>query len=148
MVLPSEIIIMSREEFFDTEMAKDIVASEKKSLSQSINYRVSNCDYIYAVELRKKLSTVEDDVYKKYCDNAKSLIEGLEKANAGDSRSQFNVGRCFMQKYFFFNPQEAWYYVNLAKSQYLPGAKEYLESMREEFEGVVDFSTDDNSPSA
>ena len=149
MVLSSEIEIMSREDFFATDMAKEIVEYEKRTISRSIEYRLSDGDYTRAAELRKKMSIVEDDVYNEYCDAAKSLMEDLEKANAGDSRYQFIVSKCFMRKDFFFNPQEAWNYMCLALKQQFSGAELYLDLMRHEFEGLgVDFSVEDNPPSA
>ena len=149
MVLTSEIKIMPREEFFATDMAKEIVEYEKRTISRSIEYRLSDGDYTRAAELRKKMSIVEDDVYNEYCESAKSLIEYLEKANAGDPRYQFIVAKCFMRKDFFFNPQESWNYMCLASKQQFSGAELYLDLMRHEFEGLgVDFSIEDNPPSA
>ena len=149
MVLPSEIVIMSREEFLNNAMAQELVEYEKRSISRSIDYRLSDGDYSRAVDLKRKLSTVEDDVYKEYCESAKSLIEYLEKANAGDPRYQFIVAKCFMRKDFFFNPQESWNYMCLASKQQFSCAEIYLDLMRHEFEGLgVDFSIEDNPPSA
>jgi hypothetical protein len=139
MVLPSQIITMSKEEWLQTEIAQGIIRLRKKEIPRNIAFYTSAGDFQQVEELKKEEADIEEYQYLLYCKLAEQLRVDLESANNGDPKAQYMVAKWSFGLIgdYFTNGREAYYYMDLCvknPQNYIKWASVYLDFFRHDFE--------------
>ena len=138
MVLPSEIITMSKEEWLQTEVAQGTILLRKKEIPRDIAYYTSAGDFQQVEELKKEEADIEDYQYSQYCKLADDLRFYIESANNGDPKAQYMVAKWFfgLLNSYFTNGREAYFYMDLLDKnpqRCIDWASVHLDFYRKEF---------------